>query len=234
MLRRIIRIDEDKCNGCGLCAEACHEAAIGIVDGKAKLLRDDFCDGLGNCLPACPEGAISFEEREAAPFDEEAVKRAKEKEKPLPCGCPGSRVMTMQTAATEEAGRSPDRTPRRSRLGQWPIQLRLVPVTAPYLDGADLLVSADCCAYAHGDFHDTFMNGRVTIIACPKLDDREEIAEKMARILSERNIKSVTVVRMEVPCCGGIQQAVAEAASASGKALPVRVVTLGIKGNILP
>ncbi|GHS99840.1 (Fe-S)-binding protein [Synergistales bacterium] len=199
MIRKIIKIDERLCDGCGLCAKTCHEGAIGIVDGKARLLRDDYCDGLGNCLPVCPNGAITFEEREAAEYDERAVKAA-------------------------------ERT--RSNLNQWPVQIKLVPTNAPYFGGAKLLISADCAAYSRGDFHDKFMRGKITLIGCPKLDG-VDYGEKLTAILKENDIKSVTVTRMEVPCCGGIEQAVIAALKNSMKLIPWQVVTLSIKGDIL-
>ncbi len=207
MKRQIIEIDEATCNGCGLCAKACHEGAIGIVDGKAKLLRDDYCDGMGDCLPQCPTGAIRFIEREAAAYDEEAVRAA-------------------QRAKTETAA------PRASELAQWPCQIRLIPADAPCFDGAKLLIAADCTAYAYGDFHRDFMRGKVTIVGCPKLDD-VDYAEKLGEILRENDIKSVTLVRMEVPCCGHLEMALEEALRASGKVIPWSVVTLARDGRIL-
>ena len=230
MKRKIIKIDAENCIGCGLCAEACHEGAIGMVDGKAVLLREDYCDGLGDCLPTCPTGAITFEEREAPAYDEEAVRRAKQQKQsaPLPCGCPGSQsraiVRESEPAAPGSSG--------ASRLAQWPVQLRLVPVNAPYFDGARLLIAADCAAYAHGAFHDTFMKGRVTLIGCPKLDP-VDYAEKLTAILAQNDVQSVTVVRMEVPCCGGIENAVKRALQASGKCIPWQVVTLSTGGDVL-
>ncbi|GHV76737.1 (Fe-S)-binding protein [Spirochaetia bacterium] len=233
MIRKIIKIDEEKCNGCGLCADACHESAIEIVDGKAKLLRDDYCDGLGNCLPACPQGAIGFEEREAAAYDEEKVKahqQEKQGEKTLACGCPGSSVQSIkpkpETAAVHHSGVI-------SRLQQWPVQIKLVPVNAAYFENANILVAADCSAYAYGNFHAEFMHNRVTLIGCPKLD-QGDYSEKLTEILSANAIKSVTVVRMEVPCCKGIENAVITALKNCGKMLPWRAVTLSIKGEILP
>ncbi|MDR2180332.1 MAG: 4Fe-4S binding protein [Synergistaceae bacterium] len=223
MIRKIIKIDEEKCDGCGLCAEACHESAIGVADGKAKLLREDYCDGLGNCLPVCPVGAISFEEREAAEYDEAAVKKN--------AGCPGSNAHVIHRGEIQE------KTKAATRLNQWPVQIKLVPVEAPYFQNAHLLVSADCGAYACGNFHDEFMRNRITLIGCPKLDDGNYSA-KLTEILSRNAIKSVTVVRMEVPCCGGIENAVKAALENSGKGLgakmiPWRVVTLSTRGEIL-
>lgn len=199
MIRKIIQIDTEKCNGCGLCAKACHEGAIGMVDGKAKLLRDDYCDGLGDCLPACPVNAISFTVREAAAYDEAAVLAKKGK---------------------------------GSQLQQWPVQIRLVPVEAPFFQGTDLLVAADCTAYAYAEFHKEFIRGRVTLVGCPKLDS-VDYAEKLTEILRNNEIRSVTVVRMEVPCCGGMENAVKRALQASGKLLPWQVVTISTDGKLL-
>lgn len=240
MIRQIITIDEDKCNGCGICVDACHEGAIAMVDGKAKLIRDDYCDGLGDCLPTCPTGAISFETREAAPFDEEAVKariEAREKGKDtiedLPCGCPGtlSRILkepsSPQTPAAEERPGS-----NASKLRQWPVQIKLVPVNAPYFNNANLLIAADCAAFAHGNFHNEFMRNKITLIGCPKLDSGD-YAEKLAAIIKENNIKSVTVARMEVPCCGGLEHAVKRALIESGKMIPWQIVTISTDGNVL-
>ena len=234
MVRKIIKIDEEKCNGCGLCAKACHEGAIGMVDGKAKLLREDYCDGLGDCLPACPTGAITFEMREAPAYDEAAVLRAKaEKEKakgPLPCGCPGSQVRAIRREAAPAA--SAPAAPVQSQLSQWPVQIKLVPVNAPYFDGANLLIAADCTAYAYANFHQEFIRNRITLIGCPKLDSGS-YAEKLTQIIAENNIKSVTIVRMEVPCCGGIEIAAKQALQASGKFIPWQVVTISRDGRIL-
>lgn len=245
MQRKIIMIDKEKCNGCGACAAACHESAIGMVDGKATLLRDDYCDGLGNCLPACPTGAISFIEREAAPYDEAAVKRnqaakAAAAQAKLPCGCPGSQSkMLKPQPAAAPAGTSPETceyasaTPAGlSQLSQWPVQIKLAPINAPYFENAKLLIAADCTAYARADFHARFIKNHITLIGCPKLD-AVDYTEKLAAILKENNIKSVTVVRMEVPCCGGIELAVKNALLQSGKMIPWQVVTLATTGEIL-
>lgn len=249
MKRQIIRIDGEKCNGCGACVRACHEGAIGLVDGKARLLRDDYCDGLGNCLPACPTGAITFEEREAAAYDEEAVKARQESKavknahmtiKPVPetlaCGCPGTRSQSFarneQDHAASGAAGQPAETGNNSELLQWPVQIKLVPVNAPYFDGADLLIAADCAAYAYASFHRDFIKGRVTIIGCPKLD-AGDYTEKLTAILSENDIKSLTVVRMEVPCCGGLSHAATEALRASGKFIPWQIVTISTDGKKL-
>ena len=232
MIRRIIEINEDKCVGCGLCAEACHEGAIGMVNGKAKLLRDDYCDGLGDCLPACPTGAITFVEREALAYDEAAVlanKAKKEQEQAVkPCGCAGGKA--MQFERTEEAAACA--APIRSELRQWPVQIKLAPVNAPFFDGAKLLIAADCTAYAYANMHQEFMKGRVTLIGCPKLDEGD-YSEKLTEIIRLNDIKSVTVVRMEVPCCGGIERAAVTALQNSGKFIPWQVVTVSRDGRIL-
>lgn len=228
MIRKIIEIDEEKCIGCGACADACHEGAIAMVDGKAKLMRDDYCDGLGDCLPTCPTGAISFVEREAKAYDEAAVAAAKaSKEGALPCGCPGSAAKELHPQ--EPAAVS---TPQQSQLRQWPVQIKLAPVNAPWFDGAKLLVAADCTAYAYANFHQDFIRDHVTLVGCPKLD-AVDYSEKLTEILKNNNIRNVTVVRMEVPCCGGIENAVKKALQASGKFLPWNVVTISTDGRIL-
>lgn len=230
MLRRIIKIDESKCDGCGLCAAACHEGAIGIVDGKAKLLRDDYCDGLGDCLPVCHAGAITFEEREALAYDEAAVKAAQSKEKTLPCGCSGTHEKTFERnhdTACENVSAN-----IKSRLSQWPVQIKLVSPNAAYFDGANILVAADCTAYAYGNFHNDFIKNRITLVGCPKLD-MVDYTEKLTEIIANNNVKSVTVVRMEVPCCGGIENAVKQALMRSGKFIPWQVVTISTDGRIV-
>ena len=227
MIRKIIRIDQEKCNGCGLCAKACHEGAIGMVDGKAVLLREDYCDGLGDCLPACPTGAISFETREALAYDKKAVEEAG-KQAPLPCGCPGSMARSI---CREEAADVPA-APSPSRLRQWPVQIKLAPVNAPYFDGAHLLVAADCTAYAYGSFHNDFIKNRVVLVGCPKLD-MVDYTEKLTEILKRNDIRSVLCVRMEVPCCGGIEHAVKQSLRASRRFIPWQVVTISTDGRVV-
>lgn len=262
MIRRIIHIDEEKCNGCGLCAEACHEGAIGMVDGKARLLREDYCDGLGDCLPACPAEAITFEEREAPAYDHAAVQAAqaakRAQETPAASGCPGSRPAKLDRPEAPSGcpGSRPAKLDRpeatsgapaaacapstdgtfpaalASQLSQWPVQIKLAPLSAPYFDGADLLIAADCTAYAFGDFHRRFIHGRITLIGCPKLDS-VDYTEKLTELLARNRFKSVTVVRMEVPCCGGIEHAVRGALKASGSDIPLDVITISTSGEIL-
>lgn len=233
MVRKIINIEEETCNGCGLCAGACHEGAIVMVDGKAKLLRDDYCDGLGDCLPVCPTGAITFMEREAAAYDEAAVRQNKKEKQeagaaPLPCGCPGSQSRRIEREEKVEEARGTS----GSQLRQWPVQIKLAPVQAPYFDGAHLLIAADCTAYAYGNFHQDFIRNKVALIGCPKLDEGD-YSEKLTEIISGNEIKSLTVVRMEVPCCGGIEHAAVTALKNSGKFIPWSVVTISTDGKIL-
>lgn len=223
MIRKIIKIDEEKCNGCGACALACHEGAIEMINGKAKLTREDYCDGLGDCLPACPVQAISFEEREADAYNKTAV----EENNTLPCGCPGTEAKSIQKEAC-----SCSNTTVKSMLSQWPVQIKLVPVKTPYFDNSNLLVAADCTAYAYGNFHNEFMRNHITLIGCPKLD-AIDYTDKLTAILRNNSIKSVTVVRMEVPCCGGIEYAMKKALQKSGKFIPFRVVTIATDGKIL-
>lgn len=274
MKRRIVEIDQEKCNGCGACADACHEGAIGMVDGKATLLRDDYCDGLGDCLPACPTDAISFVEREAAAYDEKAVQEHMAKRKAAAAqhtgcpgsqaaalgvqkndcshghghgegGCPGSRAAMVGAGNPAHAGcpgrQASARTPaapdasadaRPSQLRQWPVQIQLVPVNAPYFDGADLLIAADCTAYAYADMHKDFMSDRITLIGCPKLDP-VDYTDKLTAILADNDVRSVTVARMQVPCCGGLERAARQALAASGKDIPIEVVTISAEGDII-
>lgn len=230
MLRKIIKIDEEKCNGCGACAAACHEGAIEMINGKAKLTREDYCDGLGDCLPACPTDAISFELREAPAYNEEAVRMSKIKKQgiKLPCGCPGTQSKAISRGGDSyEAG-----APVKSKLSQWPVQIKLVPINASYFDGANLLIAADCTAYAYGNFHNEFIRNRITLIGCPKLDEGD-YTEKLTSIISNNDIKSLTIVRMEVPCCGGIESAAKRALRESGKFIPWRVVTVATDGRII-
>lgn len=267
MIRKIIHIDEDKCNGCGLCAHACHEGAIDIINGKAKLVREHYCDGLGDCLPSCPTGAITFEEREAPEYDDTAVKKEQEdikkaamnmtKEEIMQIedenkrrkymkakmkengelkqnahsGCPGSRVMQINRQAEKNEVYNTKKSNQTSRLQNWPVQIKLAPVKAPYFDGAKLLIAADCTAYAYASMHEDFMKGKVTIIGCPKLDDID-YSEKLTQIIAQNDIESVSIVRMEVPCCGGLEIAAKKALQASGKFIPWEIVVVGIDGNI--
>lgn len=247
MKRKIIKIDEELCNGCGLCAQACHEGAIGMLSGKAHLLRDDYCDGLGNCLPVCPTGAITFEERDTAEYNQAAVdehlkaktasvQHAQQVQHAHAGGCPGSRAATLKSAepapARPAAPRTDDYTMGASELMQWPVQMKLLPVNAPYFNGAHLLIAADCAAFANGDFHNRFMKGKITMIGCPKLDEGS-YTEKLTAILANNDIASVTVVRMEVPCCGGLANAAIEALKNCGKMIPWQVVTLSVRGEVL-
>ncbi|MDO4542823.1 MAG: 4Fe-4S binding protein [Bacillota bacterium] len=232
MIRKIVKINEDKCDDCGLCAEACHEGAIAMIRGKARLMFESHCDGLGDCLPICPTGAITFEEREAPAYDEDAVRVHKEKApKTLACGCPGTTVQAIKPVVSEdenccEHGSVP------SSLRQWPVQIKLVPENAPYFSGADILVAADCTAYAYGNFHNDFIKGRICLVGCPKLD-MADYSEKLTDIIVNNHIKSVTVTRMEVPCCSGLAEAVKNAVANSGKDIPWDVVTISTDGRIL-
>ena len=238
MIRKIIRIDKEKCNGCGACATACHEGAIDIIDGKAELVREHFCDGLGDCLPECPTGAISFEEREAPAYDEDAVKEAQSKiaaqnQAMSPhTGCPGSKIMQIQRTKTPETAKTFSGADSISQLENWPVQIKLAPISAPYFNGAKLLIAADCTAYAYAGFHQDFIQNKVTLIGCPKLD-QVDYSEKLAAIIQNNNIQSVTIVRMEVPCCGGLEMAVKNALQNSGKFIPWQVVTISIDGKII-
>lgn len=235
MIRKIIEIDEEKCNGCGACAAACHEGAIAMVEGKAKLMRDDYCDGLGNCLPTCPTGAITFVEREAAAYNEQAVMQNKQgkiqQNAKLACGCPGSQAKAISHSNSEDIDVGVTST-IKSQLSQWPVQIKLVPITAPYFSGAKLLVAADCSAYAYANFHKEFIKGHITLVGCPKLDG-VDYSEKLQEIIQLNDIKSITVVRMEVPCCGGLENAVKAALQNSGKLVPWQVVTISTDGVVL-
>jgi Fe-S-cluster-containing hydrogenase component 2 len=236
MIRNIVKIDEAKCNGCGLCVPACAEGAIQIVDGKARLVADNLCDGLGACLGDCPQGAITLEQRPADAFDEELVHKtqaeAAVKTAARPAhghgGCPSARLMNLSAKEniSEDEGGS-----RQSRLGTWPVQLSLVPPTAPFLEDSDLLLAADCAPFAYADFHRDFLNGKTLLIGCPKLDDGQAYLEKMTAILRGNNIRSLTVIRMEVPCCSGLVTIAQQALAASGKEIPLETVNIGIKGD---
>ena len=248
MIRRVIHIDEAACNGCGICVKACHEGAIAMVDGKARLMRDDYCDGLGDCLPACPTGAITFVEREAAAYDEAAVLANKAKvAAPVAAagGCPGSRMQVLRPVAQASgcpgtraqsiehaSSEATDGAPRPSEISSWPLEIKLVPVRAPYFNGADLLIAADCTAFAYGDFHRDFMRGRTCVIGCPKLDG-VDYSEKLQAIIVSNDIRSITVCRMEVPCCGGLEMAARNALARSGKGIPLSVTTFSVRGDIL-
>lgn len=230
MKRKIIEIDTAKCNGCGLCVTACHEGAIGMINGKATLLRDDYCDGLGDCLPVCPTGAISFVEREAAAYDEEAVMRNKQQKQQSVFTCPGQQARALKQAAEQNSAAAP--VASASQLRQWPCQIKLVPVNAPYFNKAKLLIAADCTAYAYASMHEDFMKGKITLIGCPKLDD-VDYTDKLTEIITANDIQSVTVMRMEVPCCGGLENAAKDALRNSGKFIPWQIVTISVDGKIL-
>ena len=238
MIRKIIRIDHERCNGCGACAKACHEGAIEIINGKAELVREHFCDGLGDCLPECPTGAISFEEREAPAYDEKAVKEAQEKAfvknqaAPKHMGCPGAKSMQIQRPTAPETGIPAPNPAQMSALRNWPVQIKLAPVNAPYFNGAKLLIAADCTAYAYASFHQDFIRNKLTLIGCPKLD-QVDYSEKLTAIIQGNDIQSVTIVRMEVPCCGGLEMAAKKALQNSGKFIPWQVVTISIDGKII-
>lgn len=240
MKRNIVSIDEERCTGCGQCADACHEGAIAMIDGKARLIRDDYCDGLGACLPSCPVDAIRIIEREADAFDEEAVMQAQAAKGaakqapvvPVSAGCPGVRAQALARGEAVRPAAELHQAPLESRLNQWPVQIQLAPLNAPYFNGANLLIAADCAAYAHADFHNRFMKNKVTLIGCPKLDP-VNYADKLTEILRRNAIKSVTLARMEVPCCGGLERALIQALQDSGKFIPWQVTTLSIRGDIL-
>ncbi len=227
MKRKIIKIDEEKCNGCTLCVNACHEGAIGMVNGKARLLRDDYCDGLGDCLPVCPTGAITFEEREAEAYNEEEVKKNMDANKPLPCGCPGTQVRSLNKKTEAKAQAAAQET----QLSNWPVQIKLVPVNAPYFNKAHLLIAADCAAYAYADMHKDFIKGRITLVGCPKLDNTD-YSDKLTAIIKNNEIKSVTLLRMEVPCCAGLEEMLKDALVNSGKMIPWSVKIISIDGKI--
>ena len=231
MIRKIIKIDKEKCNGCGLCVKACHEGAIQMIDGKASLIRDDYCDGLGDCLPVCPTNAISFEMREALEYNEEAVNENKKSaNNSMPCGCPGTNIKTFNRKLTLNKPTVNNNNNIESKLNQWPVQIKLVPINAPYFDNANLLIAADCSAYAYGNFHNDFMKGKVTLIACPKLDG-VDYSEKLTQIFKQNEIRSITLTRMTVPCCGGLAFAVKNAIDGSGKSIPLRIITISPDGQ---
>lgn len=247
MIRKIVKIDEEKCTGCGLCASACHENAIVMENGKAHLLRDDFCDGFGDCLPACPAGAITIEERESAEYNPAAVEMRKQilaqqasgahMAHTHAGGCPGSAMHTFNRTqnpahTSESENETAEKTTARSELMQWPVQIKLLPVQAPFYENANLLIAADCTAYAYAAFHRDFIKNHITLVGCPKLDEGD-YTEKLTAIISQNNIKSLTIVRMEVPCCGGLERAATEALKASGKFLPWRVVVISRDGEII-
>jgi len=233
-LRKIIRIDEEKCHGCGVCVPACAEGALQIIDGKAKLISEKYCDGLGACLGECPQEAITIEERAAEHFDEEAVKLHLEEEKPtmeeLPCGCSSTTVTRFERQAGVAPGEA---TNQQSMLGHWPVQLTLVPPTAPFLQGADLVLAADCVPFAYAGFHQDFLKGHSLLVACPKLDDFQAHLKKLTDILSHSQVKSLTVVHMEVPCCSGLVHMAKQAIELSGKDIPFKEVTVSIKGDLM-
>lgn len=228
MIRKVIEIDKENCNGCGVCADACHEGAIGMVDGKAELLRDDYCDGLGDCLPTCPTGAISFVEREALSYDKEAVEKNMQEKKKKFTGCPGS----MAKAIKREEVQVENSFKQKSLLNQWPVQIKLVPMNAPYFKNARLLIAADCTAFSYGNFHQDFIKNHITLIGCPKLDDID-YAEKLTEIIKNNDIKSIDIVRMEVPCCSGIENMTKKAIMASGKFLPWQVHVVSTNGELI-
>lgn len=231
MIKKIIKIDDEKCIGCGACVSACQEGAIQMVDGKAKLTREDYCDGLGRCLPNCPTDAISFEEREVSSKGKTSVNKIRKPIDNLLCGCPGTQLKTINRS-TEEITAEQAYMPKNSQLMQWPCQIKLVPVNAPYFDGANLLIAADCTAFSYGNFHNEFIRNHIAIIGCPKLDEGD-YAEKLTKIIAGNDIKSVKIVRMEVPCCSGIENASKRALQASGKFIPWQVVTISTDGRIL-
>jgi ferredoxin len=231
MKRKIVRIDEEKCDGCGLCVDACHEGALRLVNGKARLISESYCDGLGNCLPGCPAGAITIEEREATAYDEEDVQKNKKSPANLACGCPGTSARVIERTGCT-CGSVPQAPATESQLRQWPCQLKLVPANASYLDNASLLIAADCTAYAYANIHNHFMHNKITLIGCPKLD-KIDYTEKLTEILKGHEIKNITVIRMEVPCCGGLVDAVKQAIINSGNMIPWHVILIGTDGSII-